>query len=123
MDYNKIIIILVVALIIVLASGIFFIFNNNVPADNVNNTTGNNTSSSNVSSNITVEKVNTEEVSGQSSSSNTHLIMGEDGYYFICDDNGNILENLGPSKKHYPNNPSAVDYPDAEPASRYINKR
>ena len=122
MDYNKIIIILVVAFIIVLASGIFFIFNNNVPADNVNNTTGNNTSSSNVSSNITVEKVNTEEVSGKSSS-NTHLIMGEDGYYFICDDNGNILENLGPSKKHYPNNPSAVDYPDAEPASRYINKR
>ena len=123
MDYNKIIIILVVALIIVLASGIFFIFNNNVPADNVNNTTGNNTSSSNVSSNITVEKVNTEEVSGQSSSSNTHLIMGEDGYYFICDDNGNILENLGPSKKYYPNNPSAVDYPDAEPANRYIKKK
>ena len=122
MDYNKIIIILVVALIIVLASGIFFIFNNNVPADNVNNTTGNNTSSSNVSSNIAVEKVNTEEVSGQSSS-NTHLIMGEDGYYFICDDNGNILENLGPSKKHYPNNPSAVDYPDAEPAYNYINKK
>lgn len=122
MDYNKIIIILVVALIIVLASGIFFIFNNNVPASNVNNTTGNNTSSSNVSSNITVEKVNTEEVSGQSSSSNTHLIMGEDGYYFICDDNGNILENLGPSKKHYPNNPSAVDYPDAEPAYNFIKK-
>lgn len=122
MDYNKIIIILVVALIIVLASGIFFIYNNNVPADNVNNTTGNNTSSSNVSSNISVEKVNTEEFSGQSSS-NTHLIMGEDGYYFICDDNGNILENLGPSKKHYPNNPSAVDYPDAEPAYNYINKK
>ena len=122
MDYNKIIIILVVVLIIVLASGIFFIFSNNVPADKVNNTTGNNTSSNNVSSNVTVEKVNTEEVSGKSSS-NTHLIMGEDGYYFICDDNGNILENLGPSKKHYPNNPSAVDYPDAEPASRYINKR
>ena len=122
MDYNKIIIILVVVLLIVLASGLFFIFNNQGSADNVNNKTANNTSSSNISSNVTVEKVNTEEVSGKSSS-NTHLIMGEDGYYFICDDNGNILENLGPSKKHYPNNPSAVDYPDAEPASRYINKR
>ena len=122
MDYNKIIIILVVVLLIVLASGLFFIFNNQGSADNVNNKTANNTSSSNISSNVTVEKVNTEEVSGKSSS-NTHLIMGEDGYYFICDDNGNILENLGPSKKHYPNNPSAVDYPDAEPASRYINKQ
>ena len=121
MDYDKIIIILVVVLLIVLASGIFFIFDNNAPADNVNNTTGNNTSLNNTSSNITVEKVNSEEVSGQSSS-NTHLIMGEDGYYFICDDNGNILENLGPSKKHYPNDPSAVDYPDAEPSNRYINK-
>ena len=35
------------------------------------------------------------------------------------DDNGNILENLGPSSKHYPN---GVYYPNAEPSSKYIDK-
>ena len=121
MDYNKIIIILVVILLVVLVSGIFFVLSNNAPADNVNNTKINNTSSNNTSPNNTVEQVNTEEVSSQSGSS-THLIMGEDGYYYTCDDNGNILESLGPSKKYHPNIQSAVDYPDAEPSSRYISK-
>lgn len=108
MDYNKIIIILVVIFVIVLVCGVFIIFNNNASTDNVNNSISNNTSS-----NIDVEKVNTEEVSGQSNS-NTHLVMAEDGHYYICDDNGKILEKLGPSKKYYPNDPSAVEYPDAE---------
>ena len=45
--------------------------------------------------------------------------MGEDGYYYTVDDNGNILENLGPSSKHYPN---GVYYPNAEPSSKYIDK-
>lgn len=53
------------------------------------------------------------------SSSSTHVIMGEDGYYYRVDDNGNILENLGPSSKYYPN---GVYYPDAEPGDRYIDK-
>ena len=52
-------------------------------------------------------------------SSSTHVIMGEDGYYYRVDDNGNILENLGPSSKYYPN---GVYYPDAEPGDRYIDK-
>ena len=118
LNYNKLIIALVVVLvIIVLAGGVFVLSVNNAPAKHVNNTTANNTSS-----NVNVEKINTEEVIHQSAS-NTHIIMGEDGYYFVCDDNGNILQNLGPSKKYYPNNPSAVDYPDAEPANRYINKK
>ena len=54
--------------------------------------------------------------------SSTHTIMGEDGYYYVVDDNGNILETLGPSSKHYPNNPNSVNYPNAEPANRYIDK-
>lgn len=57
-----------------------------------------------------------------SQTSSTHTVMGEDGYYFVVDDDGNILENLGPSKKYYPNNPNSVDYPDAEPSGRYIDK-
>ena len=57
-----------------------------------------------------------------SSSSNTHVVIGEDGYYAIIDDNGNFLQNLGPSKKYYPNDPNAVDYPNAEPAWNYYDK-
>ena len=60
--------------------------------------------------------------SSQSSGSSTHTIMGEDGYYYIVDDNGNILQSLGPSSKFYPNDPNSVYYPDAEPADRYIDK-
>ena len=66
------------------------------------------------------EKVVEAEVSESSSqSSDTHLIMGEDGYYYTVDDNGNILESLGPSSEHYSN---GVYYPDAEPSSKYIDK-
>lgn len=109
MDYNKIIIILIMIFVIILVCGVFIIFNNNdAPTNNVNNSISNNTSS-----NINVEKINTEEVSGQSNS-NTHLVIAEDGHYYVCDDNGKILEKLGPSKKYYPNDPSAVEYPDAE---------
>ncbi len=53
------------------------------------------------------------------SSSSTHVIIGEDGYYYRVDDNGNILEHLGPSSQYYPN---GVYYPDAEPGDRYIDK-
>ena len=66
------------------------------------------------------EKVVKATVSKSSSqSSSTHLIMGEDGYYYTVDDSGNILENLGPSSKYYPN---GVYYPNAEPSSKYIDK-
>ena len=66
------------------------------------------------------EKVVKATVSKSSSqSSSTHLIMGEDGYYYTVDDSGNILENLGPSSKYYPN---GVYYPDAEPSDKYIDK-
>ena len=116
MDYNKIIIILVALLLIVIVGGVFFVSSNNAPANNVNNTVVNNTSS-----NISVEQVNTEEVSSQSS--NTHLVIAQDGHYYICDDNGNILQNLGPSKKYYPNDPSAVDYPDAESYYPYMQNQ
>lgn len=117
MKYNNIIIILVLLLLIVVIAGVWFVFNNNnVPADNVNNTINNTTSSS-----VSADKINTEEVQSQSSRGNTHVVMGEDGHYLTCDDNGNILEDLGPSKKYYPNDPSAVDYPDAEPHSKYSN--
>ncbi len=60
--------------------------------------------------------------SSQTSGSSTHTIIGEDGYYYTVDDNGNILETLGQSSKYYPNNPNSVNYPNAEPANRYINK-
>ena len=60
--------------------------------------------------------------SSTDSDSNTHVVMGEDGYYALIDDNGNILEDLGPSKKYHPNDPNAVDYPDAEPMGNYIDK-
>ena len=108
MDYNRIIIILIMIFVIILVCGVFIIFNNNASTNNVNNSISNNTSS-----NINVEKINTEEVSSQSNS-NTHLVIAEDGHYYTCDDNGKILEKLGPSKKYYPNDPSAVEYPDAE---------
>lgn len=58
----------------------------------------------------------------QSSGSSTHTIMGEDGYYYTVDDNGNILGTLGPSERYYPNNPNSVNYPNSEPANRYIDK-
>ena len=60
--------------------------------------------------------------SSSAGGSGTHTIMGEDGYYYTVDDNGNIKDNLGPSSKYYPNNPNSVDYPDAEPSSKYIDK-
>ena len=58
----------------------------------------------------------------QSAGTTTHTVMGEDGYYYIVTDNGEILDNLGPSTKYYPNDPNSVNYPDAEPGSRYIDK-
>lgn len=116
MDYNKIILILAVLLVIVLVGGIFVIFNNNASTVNVNDSIANNTSSS-----IDVEQITTEEASSQSDS-NTHLVIAEDGHYYICDDNGKILEKLGPSKKYYPNDPAAVEYPDAESYYPYKQK-
>lgn len=79
----------------------------------------------NASEQITIEEDIAEaEVTSSStdSDSNTHVVMGEDGYYALIDDNGNILEDLGPSKKYHPNDPNAVDYPDAEPMGNYIDK-
>ena len=77
--------------------------------------------SANATKKITIEA---EAVQSQvnSQSSNIHTVMGEDGYYYNVDDNGNILETLGPSKKYYPNNPNSVYYPNAESAANYINK-
>ena len=70
-----------------------------------------------------VAEAKVSETSSQSSGgSSTHTIMGEDGYYYVVDDNGNILQNLGPSSKYYPNNPNSVNYPNAEPGNRYIDK-
>ena len=79
----------------------------------------------NASEQITInEDVAEAEVTSSStdSDSTTHVVMGEDGYYALIDDNGNILEDLGPSKKYYPNDPNAVDYHDAEPMWNYIDK-
>ena len=79
----------------------------------------------NASEHITIEEDIAEaEVTSSStdSDSNTHVVMGEDGYYALIDDNGNILDDLGPSKKYHPNDPNAVDYPDAEPMGNYIDK-
>ncbi len=79
----------------------------------------------NASEQITIEEDIAEaEVTSSStdSDSTTHVVMGEDGYYALIDDNGNILEDLGPSKKYHPNDPNAVDYPDAEPMGNYIDK-
>lgn len=120
MDLNKIIIILIAVLAIISCGVIFTMNGHEAPVAN---------STENVSQNVTVEKISAEDESPQqssgSSSSGTHKIMGEDGYYYIVDDNGNILESLGPSKKHYPNGDrgqSSVEYSDAEPAYKYISK-
>ena len=70
------------------------------------NYTGNNTTQK-----LTIKEV--VEAEPDSSRMGTHVVMGEDGYYALLDEDGNPLENLGPSKKFYPDNPNAVDYPDA----------
>lgn len=68
----------------------------------------------NATKKITIkEKVVEATVEQNTGSSNTHVVIGEDGYYALLDDNGNFLENLGPSKKYYPNDPNAVYYPNA----------
>ena len=85
------------------------------------NYTGNNTTQK-LTIKEKVVKATSSEQSSTQSSGGSHIIMGEDGYYYTVDDNGNILENLGQSSKHYPNNPNSVNYPNAEPASRYIDK-
>ena len=85
------------------------------------NYTGNNTTQKLTIKEKVVQATSSEQSSAQSSGG-SHTIMGEDGYYYTVDDNGNILENLGQSSKYYPNNPNSVNYPDAEPASRYIDK-
>ena len=59
------------------------------------------------------EKVVKAEPASSSTTSNTQVVMGEDGYYALIDGNGNFIKNLGPSKKYYPNDPNAVDYPNA----------
>lgn len=81
---------------------------------------------SNATQKLTIDKEVAEAVSGGSSAgqtgSNTHVVIADDGYYALIDDNGNILEDLGPSKKYYPNDPNAVYYPDAESMGNYIDK-
>jgi ABC-type Na+ efflux pump permease subunit len=83
----------------------------------------------NVTKKITIEEKvaeatvsETSAQSSQSGGSSTHTIIGEDGYYYTVDDNGNFLENLGSSKQYRPNEPNSVYYPDAEPANRYVDK-
>ena len=73
------------------------------------NYTGNNTTQK-----LTIkEEVVKAEPASSSTTSNTQVVMGEDGYYALIDGNGNFIKNLGPSKKYYPNVPNAVDYPNA----------
>lgn len=73
------------------------------------NYTGNNTTQK-----LTIkEEVVKAEPASSSTTSNTQVVMGEDGYYALIDGNGNFIKNLGPSKKYYPNDPNAVDYPNA----------
>ena len=73
------------------------------------NYTGNNTTKK-----LTIkEEVVKAEPASSSTTSNTQVVMGEDGYYALIDGNGNFIKNLGPSKKYYPNVPNAVDYPNA----------
>lgn len=73
------------------------------------NFTGNNTTQK-----LTIkEEVVKAEPASSSTTSNTQVVMGEDGYYALIDGNGNFIKNLGPSKKYYPNVPNAVDYPNA----------
>ena len=80
------------------------------------NYTGNNTTQK---LKIKEEMVEASVSESSSQGSSSHLIMGEDGYYYTVDDNGNILQNLGPSSKHYSN---GVYYSNAEPSDRYIDK-
>ena len=127
MNYNKIIIVLIAILIAMAIVGTFLIGYNH-PTENkeiiINNTTTED------SSNEVVEQISTDEEvaqSGSSESSSTHTIMGEDGYYYVVDDDGNNLQTLGPSERYYPNGDpmtgqSSVDYPDAEPSYKYIDK-
>jgi len=93
----------------------------NVTYGGNDNYTGNSKSQKLTIKEEVVEATHVSDTSVQSGS-NTHIVMGEDGYYARIDDNGNILENLGPSKKYYPNDPNAVDYPDAESMGKYIDK-
>lgn len=72
--------------------------------------------------NLTIKEQEALQSQPARTSSGTHVVMGEDGYYARVDDNGNILENLGPSRKYYPNNPNAVDYPNAESMGKYVDK-
>ena len=73
------------------------------------NYTGNNTTQK-----LTIkEEVVKAEPASSSTTSNTQVVMGEDGYYALIDGNGNFIKNLGPSKKYYPNVRNAVDYPNA----------
>ena len=73
------------------------------------NYTGNNTTQK-----LTIkEEVVKAEPASSSTTSNTQVVIGEDGYYALIDGNGNFIKNLGPSKKYYPNVPNAVDYPNA----------
>lgn len=73
------------------------------------NYTGNNTTQK-----LTIkEEVVKAEPASSSTTSNTQVVMGDDGYYALIDGNGNFIKNLGPSKKYYPNVPNAVDYPNA----------
>ena len=73
------------------------------------NYTGNNTTQK-----LTIkEEVVKAKPASSSTTSNTQVVMGEDGYYALIDGNGNFIKNLGPSKKYYPNVPNAVDYPNA----------
>lgn len=81
----------------------------NVTYDGNENYTGNNTTQK-----LTIkEEVVKAEPASSSTTSNTQVVMGEDGYYALIDGNGNFIKNLGPSKKYYPNDPNAVDYPNA----------
>ena len=88
----------------------------NVTYDGNENYTGNNTTQK---LKIKEEMVEASVSESSSQGSSSHLIMGEDGYYYTVDDNGNILQNLGPSSKHYSN---GVYYSNAEPSDRYIDK-
>lgn len=93
----------------------------NVTYDGNENYTGNHTTQK-----LTIKKevvqATVSESSTQSSGSSTHTVLGEDGYYYVVDDNGNILQTLGQSSKYYPNNPNSVYYPNAESSYKYMNK-
>ena len=128
MNDNKLILILIAIIIaLVLVVGVVLITNDGNSSKNENMIVNNTT---NPSSDEVVEQISTDEQVAQISAdekSATHTIMGEDGYYYTVDDDGNILETLGPSQKYYPNGDpttgqSSVYYPNAEPAYKYIDK-